>query len=395
MDENMGKKIVDEVVNSFNDNKTTNNQSNNNQSNDMRKKLMKIMLIVIGVLVIILIIILIMSLFTGRNKSYEDIETELENAAKEYYEVQSGLLPQEEGETVTVNASTLAEKGYMDPLSELRSDEDCTGRVEVTKINGEIIYTPYLECGDNYVTKELYRAVLEQGLVTTGTGLYDLNGEKVYRGEVVNNYVQLDNTLFRIVKITANNQILLITNDVLDSSSLSYDDRYNSDRNYNSGINDYRVSRIKSSLEEIYNGNTLLSNNDKEKLTTFNLCVGKRSEEESINTNGAECSDVLNNQMIGLLTVSDFLNASLDSNCKRTVDRSCQNYNYLRLSDAEWWLLTANNANTYQAYAVRTYGYIESFNASNMKRIRPTVMLNSNAMIKSGDGSANSPYVLK
>ena len=36
-----------------------------------------------------------------------------------------------------------------------------------------------------------------------------------------------------------------------------------------------RVSRIKSSLEEIYNGNTLLSNNDKEKLTTFNLCIGK------------------------------------------------------------------------------------------------------------------------
>ncbi len=390
----MGKKIVDEVVNASN-NKTTNDQPTNNQSNDMRKKLMRIMLIVIGVLVIILIVILIISLFTGRNKSYEAIETELENAAKEYYDVQSGLLPQEEGEVVTVNASILAENGYMDPLSELRSGEDCTGRVEVTKINGEIIYTPYLECGDNYVTKELYKAVLEQGLVTTGNGLYDLNGEKVYRGETVNNYVKLDNALFRIVKIIANNQILLIADDVLDSSSLPYDDRYNSDRNYNSGINDYRVSRIKSSLEEIYNGNTLLSNNDKEKLTTFNLCIGKRSEEESINTNGAECSDVLNNQMIGLLTVSDFINASLDSNCKKTTDRSCQNYNYLRLRDAEWWLLTSNNSNTYQAYAVRTYGYIESFNASNMKRIRPTVMLNSNAMIKSGDGSASSPYILK
>ena len=394
MDENMGKKIVDEVVNASN-NKTTNDQPTNNQSNDMRKKLMRIMLIVIGVLVIILIVILIISLFTGRNKSYEAIETELENAAKEYYDVQSGLLPQEEGEVVTVNASILAENGYMDPLSELRSGEDCTGRVEVTKINGEIIYTPYLECGDNYVTKELYKAVLEQGIVTTGNGLYDLNGEKVYRGETVNNYVKLDNALFRIVKIIANNQILLIADDVLDSSSLPYDDRYNSDRNYNSGINDYRVSRIKSSLEEIYNGNTLLSNNDKEKLTTFNLCIGKRSEEESINTNGAECSDVLNNQMIGLLTVSDFINASLDSNCKKTTDRSCQNYNYLRLRDAEWWLLTSNNSNTYQAYAVRTYGYIESFNASNMKRIRPTVMLNSNAMIKSGDGSASSPYILK
>ena len=67
-------------------------------------------------------------------------------------------------------------------------------------------------------------------MFTTGNGLYDLNGEKVYRGETVNNYVKLDNALFRIVKIIANNQILLIADDVLDSSSLPYDDRYNSDR---------------------------------------------------------------------------------------------------------------------------------------------------------------------
>ena len=391
MNENNGKKIADEVVNSNEQKKTV----TPNKSNDMRKKLMRIMLIVVAVLVILLVIILIISLIKGNNKSYDEIETEMKEAAIKYYEVQNGLLPEEEGEKVTIDAATLAESGYMDPLSELRKDESCTGKVEITKNNDTIVYTPYLDCGDNYTTKELYKAVLEQGFVTSGDGLYEMNGEKVYRGETVNNYVQLDNTLFRIVKVEANNQILLITANVLDDYSNAYDDRYNSDRGYNSGINDYKVSRIKTLLEEIYAGNTFLSATDKEKLTSFNLCVAKRSEDSSDNTNALECADTLENQMIGLLTVSDYLNASLDTNCKMTTDRSCQNYNYLKLKDSDWWLVTSSLANTYSSYAVRNSGYIDSYNSSNTKKIRPVIMLNSNVMIKSGNGSADSPYLLK
>ena len=357
MNENNGKKIVDEVVNSIEPKKTV----TPNQRNDMRKKLMRIMLIVVAVLIIFLVIILIISLIKGNNKSYDEIESEMKKAAIKYYEVQSGLLP-EEGEKVTIEATALAESGYMDPLSELRKNESCTGKVEITKNNNTIVYTPYLDCGDNYTTKELYKAVLEQGLVTSGDGLYEMNGEKVYRGETVNNYVQLDNTLFRIVKVKANNQILLITADFLDDHSNAYDDRYNSDRGYNSGINNYKVSRIKNLLEEIYADNTFLSTTDKEKLTSFNLCVAKRSEDSSDNTNALECADILENQMIGLLTVSDYLNASLDTNCKMTTDRSCQNYNYLKLKESDWWLVTSSLASTYSSYAVRSSGYIGSYN---------------------------------
>ena len=390
MNENNGKKIVDEVVNSIEPKKTV----TPNQRNDMRKKLMRIMLIVVAVLIIFLVIILIISLIKGNNKSYDEIESEMKKAAIKYYEVQSGLLP-EEGEKVTIEATALAESGYMDPLSELRKNESCTGKVEITKNNNTIVYTPYLDCGDNYTTKELYKAVLEQGLVTSGDGLYEMNGEKVYRGETVNNYVQLDNTLFRIVKVKANNQILLITADFLDDHSNAYDDRYNSDRGYNSGINNYKVSRIKNLLEEIYADNTFLSTTDKEKLTSFNLCVAKRSEDSSDNTNALECADILENQMIGLLTVSDYLNASLDTNCKMTTDRSCQNYNYLKLKESDWWLVTSSLASTYSSYAVRSSGYIGSYNSSNTKKIRPVIMLNNNVMIKSGNGSVDSPYLLK
>lgn len=391
MNENKGKEII----------------SNTNQpespkpvkdNKEMKKKLMRMMLIVVGILVVFLIIILIFSFLGSGNKSYEEIEQDLKNAAIEYYEVQSGLLPREEGETITVRANALADAELMKPLSELREGENCSGRVEVTKVGDNIIYTPYLECGDNYTTKELYKAVLEQGIVTSGNGLYDLNGEKVYRGDDVNNYVSLDNAIYRIVKVTPDNKLLLILNEVDSTLSSYYDDRYNPTKRFNSGFNDYRISRIKEFLDDLYSSKNdikILSKNDKEKLASFNLCIGKRNATETNNTNAIECSDVLENQMIGLLTASDYMNASLDANCKATTDKSCQNYNYLRLKETEWWLLTGNAANDYEAYIVKSNGYIDINTTSGYKKIRPTIMLNNNVMIKSGNGSASNPFILK
>ena len=393
MNENKGKEVIS---NTNNIQPQTSKPVKDNK--DMKKKLMRMMLIVVGILVVLLIIILIFSLVTGGNKTYEEIEEELKNAAIEYYDVQSGLLPQEEGETVTVRASTLADADLMKPLSELREGESCSGRVEVTKVGDNIVYTPYLDCGDNYTTKELYKAVLEQGIVTSGNGLYDLNGEKVYRGDEVNNYVQLDNAVFRIVKVTSDNKLLLILNELDSNMSTYYDDRYNQDRLSNSGFNDYRISRIYQYLDDLYNNKqdySLLSNSDKGKLTPFNLCVGKRSLTETINNNSIECSDVLENQMIGLLTVSDYMNASLDTNCRATTDKSCQNYNYLKLSGTDWWLLTGSSLNSYEVYSVRSSGYLYETNASSYKKVRPTIMLNSNVMIKSGNGSESNPFILK
>ena len=390
MNENKGKEILN--------NNATNTSKPVKDNRDMKKKLMRIMLIVVGVLVLLLVVILIISLFSNGNKTYEEIEEDLKNAAMKYYEVQSGLLPREEGETVTVRASALIDAGYMKPLSELREGENCSGRVEVTKIGDNMVYTPYLDCGDNYTTKELYKAVLEQGIVTSGNGLYDMNGEKVYRGDNVNNYVQLDNQMFRIVKVTSDNKILLILNEMDSTLSTYYDDRYNPDRMFNSGFNDYRISRIYEYLDRLYNNKlsvTILSSNDKTKLTPFNLCIGKRASTDTTNNNSLECSDVLENQMIGLLTASDFMNASLDANCRATTNKSCQNYNYLRLRETEWWLVTSNSLNNYEAYVVKSAGYIDENQASGYKKVRPTVMLNNNVMIKSGDGSASNPFVLK
>ena len=340
-------------------------------------------------------------MLVGTNYTFDQMELELKNAAIKYYQVQDALLPANEGEKSEVDATTLSSDEYklMKPLSKMRKNTQCSGTVVVQKINNEYIYTPYLDCGDTYKTKELFNAVKDENkTVTSGNGLYEMNGELVFRGDNVNNYVKLSKGLFRIIKITSENKILLIP-EFEEYYYNTWDDRYNTDLGYSAGINDYRLSRVKDTLLNIYNGDIskfiLLDDTDKQKLTTYSLCIGKRGKKETNNTGEVECADKLDNQMIGLLTASDYVNASTDVNCTTTTSKSCQNYNYLKVKDSNYWLMTTSNENTAIVYYINNEGYIAESNASSLSMIRPTIMLNNNVMIKGGKGTESDPFILK
>ena len=366
-----------------------------------RKKLLKIVGIISIVLIVIFLVILVGTMLVGTTYTFDQMELELKNAAIKYYQVQDALLPANEGEKSEVDAATLSSDEYklMKPLSKMRKNTQCSGTVVVQKINNEYIYTPYLDCGNSYKTKELFNAVKDENkTVTSGNGLYEMNGELVFRGDNVNNYVQLSKGLFRIIKITSENKILLIP-EFEEYYYNTWDDRYNTELGYSAGINDYRLSRIKDTLLDIYNGNIskfiLLDETDKQKLTTYSLCVGKRGKKETNNTSEVECADKMDNQMIGLLTASDYMNASTDANCTTTTSKSCQNYNYLKVKDSNYWLITATNENTAIVYYINNEGYVAESNASSLSMIRPTIMLNNNVMIKGGKGTESDPFILK
>lgn len=366
-----------------------------------RKKLLKIVGIISIVLIVIFLIILVGTMLVGTTYTFDQMELELKKAAIKYYQVQDALLPANEGEKSEVDAATLSSDEYklMKPLSKMRKNTQCSGTVVVQKINNEYIYTPYLDCGNSYKTKELFNAVKDENkTVTSGNGLYEMNGELVFRGDNVNNYVKLSKGLFRIIKITSENKILLIP-EFEEYYYNTWDDRYNTELGYSAGINDYRLSRIKDTLLDIYNGNVskfiLLDETDKQKLTTYSLCVGKRGKKETNNTSEVECADKMDNQMIGLLTASDYMNASTDANCTTTTSKSCQNYNYLKVKDSNYWLITATNENTAIVYYINNEGYVAESNASSLSMIRPTIMLNNNVMIKGGKGTESDPFILK
>ena len=368
--------------------------------NDFKKRLIKFMIfIIVGLFILIFLLVILSSLGKG-SYSYEKVEEIMKNAAESYFKDYPNNLPQEEDLTVEIDVANLVAAEKMKPLNEyLKDGETCSGRVQVNKVGDSYNYTPYLSCGEEYSTKFLTEEVgNDNNLVDSGYGLYIIGEDYVFRGEKVNNYVQLDQRMWRIVRVNADKTITLTLAD-LKGVGVKWDDRYNSQKGYDSGINNYTTSRMKDSLEEIYNltdkeeANYMLSDKDRGRLVNFDLCYGKVSQNEKIHDNSKECIQTLETK-IGLLTLSDYMNASIDSGCTTPLSESCKNYNYLTNEDASYWLVTAETGNTYNVFGV-SRGVVKAGAAYQLMRVRPVITLNSNVMIAKGTGTEKDPYVLK
>ena len=390
----------DEEVEEIEDDSDSETKSNNNNES-LRNRMFLLMGIILGGMILLLVILYVASLFSNKTYEYKDIENIMTKAAKEYFADNKNYLPTEDGNTVEVDVSNLVAGNYMKNLSEYTKEGvTCSGTVQVTYSSKEYLYTPYLNCGDQYLTTEFYSKVLsDESVVSSGYGLYSNNGSYVYRGENVNNYVKLDNSLWRIVKINSNNNVVLINAEGLEYTQ-PWDDRYNQNKLYAAGINTYSASRVKEFLDRIYtkpekkSGEDILSNSDKAKLVSYTLCTGKKAGTSSDFTNSEECQEHLANQKMGLLTASDYVYASIDPNCSNITSKSCQNYNYLAIDD-DWWLVTANSADNSSAYRVDRTGVIKADSASNYAIIRPVIYLNSNVLYKSGNGTEKHPYKVR
>lgn len=373
--------------------------SSRGSSDDAKKKLFKMMGIICGVMVGLLVIIYIASLLSQKEYTYADIENIMKEAAVGYFNDNPQYLPKEEGKIVQLDSQNLIYEERMKAFTEY-GIECPKGYVQVEKVGTEYVYTPYLDCGENYATVELYKKVLsDNSIVTSGYGLYNMDNAKVFRGEDVNNYVKLDNSLWRIVKVNSDNTLALIHNEGLHYSQ-AWDDRYNEAKLYNIGNNQFSTSRIKEYLTRIYSNpkeedqEVILSDHDKSRVTSYTLCVGKRTPMSTKNNNSEECAVTSKNTKLGLLTLSDYLNASVDPNCKNSTNKSCLNYNYLVI-DSSWWLATANKENTYSAFMVNDSGAVEVANASQYSKVRPVIHLSERALFDKGTGTLEDPYTIR
>lgn len=389
----------DELILDDGDDSENSYNSSSNGNNLEKAKLIKTMGIILVMAIVFILIMFLITSCTNGKKTYEEIEEIMTSAAESYFDNHQESLPQKDGGTQTVDVSVLVAEGKMKDLSKY-TNATCTGSVKVKKSGSTYLYVPNLNCGEAYTSQELYSKVKEDNkIVSTGYGLYNKNGNYIFRGEKVNNYVQLDSALWRIVKITSGNNLVLVMNETLGNTE-PWDNRFNQTLNYKAGINTYSSSRIKESLTEAYNTkdenvtSAFLSDKDKSMLVSFNLCTGKRALDETGTEQAVECREIAKDQKVGLLTAADYMNASIDTNCKSPSTRSCQNYNYLN-NKAEYWLATANPANTNEAYMVTASNGIKVGDASNYAEVRPVVHLNTNVLYKSGSGTEEDPYIVK
>lgn len=367
-------------------------------NDEFKKRMKKMAIYIMGGFVILMVILAIMSLFTKKNYSYDEVENILKSSAMNYFADHKKNLPVNANQIVEITDKTLTSSEYMKSLDEyLKSDVSCSGKVVVRKVDKNYSYTPYLDCGSSYSSKPLYTALTKK-VVTSGDGIYKTNDGYTFRGENVNNYVKLDKSLWRVVKINSDNSIVLLLDGTY-AFNYTWDDRYNKELDYNAGINAYNASRVKSYLNDIYNDNdeddAILSKSDRLRLVKFNLCIGSRSIGDSSKDNSLECSQTVANQKIGLLTVSDYMNASLDASCNNATSYSCQNYNYLATADSDWWLATSVAGTTDSVFSVGDVGVINNESASSYADIRPIVSLSNTTFISGGKGTKNNPYKLK
>jgi len=337
--------------------------------------------------IIVIALIIIIAIVVMANINGKVTQASIVKAAQRYYENNPGLLPTENYDSSTVYLSTLVLGGYINGESE---GANCPSYVIVTNINGKYSYTATNMCG----TTTLLAYKLKNNVVTSGAGLYNVNGTYVFRGENPNNYINLGNTKWRIIGLDENNNIKLIYNDSY-IENLEWDDRYNKDMDDQVGINDYlgnEKSRIKAYLDTFFTSSNMseeFTGNVLSLMTPHSVCVGKIDVD---NNNNNVCSNILDNQRVSTITVGDYINASLDPSCSYNNSINCQNYNFLNSNS---WTITATSRNTYQVYRISTYNGLQLVNASNLAPIKPVVALRNNVLYVSGSGTELDPYIIK
>lgn len=395
----------------------------------MDKKMIKYVGILIGLLVLLVVVLMLKNSISGGKKySYEQIEELLVKKTKEYIDDNKkkdvNFLPTENGEEYTISSDRLVSNNYIKELSSYVKDEtSCIGGVHIFNAgNGNYDYVPYLECGSKYNTSLLAERIIEDNNegITYGSGLYvkvdgkfvtdenaSYNGnsiEYVFRGDDVNNFLKIDDNIWRIVSIDDENNILVILESA-SQKSYAWDDKYNEEVNKYQGINIYEENGLESNaykkVREFYDGELIVTNKEpynsgkiKTLITPMTICSGKRSISDKSIDGSSECKVTLEEEYMSLLPAYYYMGASLDDGCDSITSKNCGNYNYLSQFDDYWWLLTANADTTNETYLVARKSV--NSNLCNYKaNIRPVIKLGARTVFKEGDGSKENPYQIK
>ena len=176
-----------------------------------------------------------------------------------------------------------------------KDETTCVGGVNIYNAgDGNYDYIPELTCGTYHETVKLVDKVISDNDsgITHGSGLYqrvdgkfitdeqDLNTsssedfEYVFRGDDVNNYVKIDDNVWRIVSIDANNDMLLIFNEH-SQRAIAWDDKYNEEEAKYQGVNTFESNGLESTaykaIQEFYNGTLVLK--DREMLSENGIVI--------------------------------------------------------------------------------------------------------------------------
>ena len=365
----------------------------------MDKNLIKKLLIIgggfLGVLILFIMIVSITRSISNKKNPYGKIKSNAIVAAEDYYDSLKEKL--NSGESIEVAFDELVSKKHMKEYSsKLNDGVKCNGKVVITNNFDNILYTAIMDCGKNYKDETLYDHIINNNeIVTSGDGIYDLYGRYIYRGEKVNNYVEFDGKTWYIVDMDKDGKIRMINSTPSYEYEITWDDRYNISEEYDAGYNDYSKSRIRENLEELAINNSVVSLNSKRYVSPQDICIGKRNINETDNSNAVDCSETVKSQMLGTLTPSDVITASIDPYCNSIGQNQCANYNYFyERVFSDFWMLVSNSENNHSAFYCSD-AIVDISETSEYMSLYTTIKLTPEVQYLSGDGTENNPYKIK
>lgn len=367
----------------------------------------------IGILLFVAIIIIVVAVACSNRQpniseanGYLEMENKLQNAAIRYVKKNPTLLPKTTDKSRKIQMDTLINNKL---LNEFHAQEDknvtCTGYVEIIKKyedSDSYRYTPYIKCGKYYQTKTIADYIKDnEEVVTTGEGLYAQGEKYYYKGEYPNNYIMLGNRLYRIIEITEDNNLKVISTQKTENSYV-WDNRFNTEKNDYYGINVFSKSRLKESLEALYSnrdeskGEVYFSDTERDYIIEHDFCVGRRSESDVSISSDSECKET-DSLHIGTISLNEYYRVSTAAGCTAINRQECNNYNYLysiRPGNTKFMTFIGNTNNTYTYYSIY-YGELQTRKTYTEANIYPVFYMDENIIYKSGSGTSEDPYIVR
>lgn len=437
--------------------------------------------IILGVLALILFPILINQIRKTKEGISDTTKALIIDSAKDYYEDNINNYDKIEGMTYCIDISTLTENNYLNKKlkDENLNDIDDSKKVKLIYHNNKINYDITNTCNNN----SLSRNNIEVPIVTEDRGLYksatDID-RFIYRGrDPINNWIELnegteetpDYVKYRIISFENDGTIKVIRNESIgqyawdEAGSRLSDGTNNTYCTSSDGCNVWG-----NGTNTLFNGVSLSDNfhysyyNNNTTITLTNGESGKVEDESTLNSylNGqttsswqpavilddyifehlfnvggihyienyiggdkgitkekAEESLYTWNGKIGLMNITEYVEASLNPTCtsvysnyyyntnyyydknndgekEQTIssydDWPCSNRNYNWMAkEITEWLLSPRPHNSYSVRTVSSSGHFGHYSARSSLDVRPTFYLKPDITL-SGEGSETSPY---
>lgn len=338
-------------------------------------------IVVIGIIAMIAIQSVTKRIADSKERAYNIQVNNIENAAKKYM-LESEKEDEYHLNTLCISISMLQDKGYLEKgnIKNPKTDENFNVTENFVKIKYNFDRKQYEYNFTNDCTPiqkvPAARTIIDNNsnaikINLKDDGLYELIDSYVFRGVKPNNYIEISDRMWRIVSIDKSTMMIKVV-------YLNDNQKTISEKGILKDLNDdYETgTTYQETFKAFVNTNSKWNSGVVNKL---NSALSLKSIEKQ--------SNVYNT--IGLLTVGDYVDASIVKNCH--ITNTCTSY---LSTNKNYWLL--NNTNDNKTWYVNASNQLLSETQSTqLYNVYPCLYLKTNSVISSGTGTETDPYILK